>query len=76
MLNALNMEGINYPVSIHDRDKFEKQNPSVSVLVFGYDYFDGVYPLSISKQVYKREHHVDLLLLEKDGIKHYCILRI
>ena len=47
LLNTLNMEGIEYPVSIHDRDKFEEQNPSISVSIFGYDYFDGVYPLSI-----------------------------
>ena len=47
LLNTLNMEGIKYPVSIHDREKFEVQNPSISVSIFGYD--NSVYPLSISK---------------------------
>ena len=28
--NTLNMEGIEYPVSLKDIDKFEKQNPIIS----------------------------------------------
>ena len=35
--NTLNMEGIEYPVSLKDIDKFEKQNPSISITVFEYD---------------------------------------
>ena len=34
--NTLNMEGIEYPVSLKDIDKFEKQNPSIFITVFGY----------------------------------------
>ena len=30
------MEGIKYPVSLKDIDKFEKQNPSISIIVYGY----------------------------------------
>ena len=33
--NTLNMEGIDYPVSLKDFNKFEKQNPSISITVFG-----------------------------------------
>ena len=35
--NTLNMEGIEYPVSLKDIDKFEKKNPSISITVFGYE---------------------------------------
>ena len=29
--NTLNMEGIDYPVSLKDLNKFEKQNPTISI---------------------------------------------
>ena len=35
--NTLNMEGIEYPVSLEDIDKFESQNPSIFITVFKYD---------------------------------------
>ena len=35
--NTLNMEGIEYPVSLKDIDKFEKQNPSIFITVYGYE---------------------------------------
>ena len=31
------MEGIGYPVSLKDIDKFERQNPNISITVFGYE---------------------------------------
>ena len=35
--NTLNMEGIEYPVSLKDINKFEKQNPTTSITVLGYE---------------------------------------
>ena len=35
--NTLNMERICYPVSLKDLDKFEKQNPTISITVLGYE---------------------------------------
>ena len=35
--NTLNMEGIDYPVSLKDLNKFEKQNPTISITVLGYE---------------------------------------
>ena len=74
MEHTLNMDGIEYPVSIKDIDRFEKQNPTLSVTVFSYDEKDKVYPLRISKYVYKREVDIFLMLLEKDGVTHYCLI--
>lgn len=41
----LNMIGIDYPVSQKEIDKFEKNNPNISVNVFGYEC--NVYALKI-----------------------------
>ena len=73
--NTLNMEGIEYPVSFKDINKFEKQNPNISITVLGYNEKDKVHPLSVSEYVYNREHNIMLLLIEKDGVKHYCLVK-
>ena len=43
-INTINMEGIEYPVSLKDLGKFEKQNPTISITVLGYE-GKSVYPL-------------------------------
>ena len=42
--NTLKMEGIEYPVSLKDINKFENQNPTISSTVLGYE-GKSVYPL-------------------------------
>ena len=42
--NILNMEGKCYPVSLNNINKFGKQNPTMSITVFGYE-GKSVYPL-------------------------------
>ena len=71
--NTLNMEGIEYPVSLKDLNKFEKQNPSISITVYGYE-GKSVYPLRNSNNM-DREHKIRLTLIEKDGVKHYCLVK-
>ena len=71
--NTLNMEEIEYPVSLKDIDKFERQNPSISITVFGYKE-KGVYPLRNSDNI-NREHDIVLALIEKDGVLHYCLVK-
>ena len=71
--NTLNMDGIEYPVSLKDIDKFEKQNPTISITVFGYKE-KGVHPLRNSDNT-DREHKIRLMLIEKDGVKHYCLVK-
>ena len=55
------MDGIEYPVSLKDLNKFENQNPTISITVFG---FKG-----------KREHKIVLMLIEKAGVQHYCLVK-
>ena len=70
--NTLNMEGIEYPVSLKDINKFEKQNPSISITVLGYE--ESVYPLRNSKCM-DREHNITLMLIGKNEVKHYCLVK-
>ena len=71
--NTLNMEGIHYPVSVREGiNKFEKQNPTISITVFGYD--QNVYPLKISDNT-DRNHKIILMLIEEGGVKHYCLVK-
>ena len=67
--NTLNMDGIEYPVSLTDIEKFEQQNPNISITVFGYE-GKSVYPLRNSNNT-DRKHIIRLMLIEKNGIKHY-----
>ena len=71
--NTLNMEGIEYYVSLKDLNKFEKQNPTISITVFGYE-GKHVYPLRNSDNT-DREHNIILTLIEKGGVKHYCLVK-
>ena len=71
--NTLNMEGICYPVSLKDLNKFEKQNPTISITVLGYE-GKSVYPLGNSDNT-DREHNIILMLIEEGGVKHYCLIQ-
>lgn len=76
----LNLEGLPFPVALKDIPKFEKKN-DISVSVYGwekeratkdsFDYF--LYPLQVTKTV--KFTHVNLLLLEQNGIQHYCTIK-
>ena len=68
--DQINMDGIEFPVSLKSIDKVEKQNPSISINVFGYE--DCVYPLRVSKVVDKTA--INLLLISDDEKQHYCLI--
>ena len=72
--NTLNMEGICYPVSLKDINKFEKQNPTISITVLGYER-KGFYPLRNSTDM-DRDYNIILMLIEEEGVKHYCLVKI
>jgi len=52
-----------------DIDKFEKQNTTISVNVYGYEYGIGVYPLRISNYI------KPLLLISEGETQHYCWIK-
>ena len=65
--NTLNMEGIEYPVSLQDLNKFENQNPAISITVLGYER-KIVYPLRNSDNT-DREHNIILILIKEGDSK-------
>ena len=71
--NTLNMDGIEYPVSLKDINKFKNQNPNVSITVFGYER-KIVYPLRNSYNT-DREHNIILILIKEEGVNHYCLVK-
>ena len=78
--NTLNMEGIDYPVNLKDINRFEKQNPNISVSVLGYGKDEKVYPLRISKftkskKEDEQKHNITLLLIKNGDNSHYCYVK-
>ena len=62
--DTLNMEGIRYPVSFRGIDRFESQNPNISISVVGYNEKDKtINPLKRSNYT-GCEHDIVLLLLK------------
>ena len=66
----LKWKGISVPMDSEKIGRFEKNNPNISIYVF---YLDGsIQPLRISEE--ERKNNIDLLLIEQDGKKHYCLI--
>ena len=72
--NTLNMEGITYPVDFRGIDRFEKQNPEISISVLGYNEDEKVYPLKLSKYT-GCEHDIILLLIKDGDNSHYFLVK-
>ena len=78
--NTLNMEGINYPVDFRGVDRFESQNPDISISILGYSNDEKTYPLRISKYTKckkenGRKHDIVLLLIKDGENSHYCLVK-
>ena len=71
--NTLNMKGIEYLVSLKDITPFEKQNPTISITVLGYE-AKSVYPRRNSDCT-NRDLNIILMLIEKNKVKHYCLVK-
>ena len=67
----LNWSGLNFPVDLKQIKIFEKNNPDISINVFGYE--GEVYPLKISK--IKKRINIDLLLISDEVKQHYCLIK-
>ena len=65
--DSINMKGIHYPVDLKAIDRFETQNPNISISVVGYNKVDLVHPLRVSK--YTGCDHDIVLLLLKEAVK-------
>ena len=63
--------GVDFPVSVKQYNKIEKQN-NITINVFGYEEKQP-FPIYISKE--KFESCMNLLLITKDEVKHYCLIK-
>ena len=71
----LNFDGINYPVNNDDIDKFEEQNPKVSINVF---VIDEVTEQIVKHRALKNKDascHIDLLRIDEGGASHYAYVK-
>ena len=68
-----NSDGITFPVDLKQIDRFEKQNPTISVNVFGYE--KKKVTILRKTENYKRENIVDLLIISKGEVQHYCVIK-
>ena len=71
MINELNYDGIDFPVSQKHNNKVEKQN-DIRINVFGYEKGQP-FPIHISKETF--EDQMNLLLITKDEKKHYVLIK-
>ena len=70
-INKLDYSGINFPVTIKQINKIEKNN-NIRINVFGYEEKQS-YPIYVSKE--KFDDHLELLLITKDENKHFVLIK-
>ena len=70
-INKSDYSGIEFPVTVKQYNKIEKQN-EININVFGYENKQP-YPIYISKEKY--EKHLELLLITEDDNKHYVLIK-
>ena len=70
-VNKSDYSGIEFPVTVKQYNKIEKQN-EININVFGYENKQP-YPIYISKEKY--EKHLELLLITEDDNKHYVLIK-
>ena len=71
MVNELNYDGIDFPLSQKHYNKVEKQN-NIRINVFGYEKGQP-FPIHISKETF--EDQMNLLLITEDEKKHYVLIK-
>lgn len=72
--SVLNSQGMNFPPTPNDLKVFEKNNPNISLNIYGLDdkmHITG--PLYCSKD--RKQHNVNLLYFEKCNKQHYCLIK-
>ena len=71
--NELNMDGIDYPVSLNQIKRVEMQN-NLAINVFTWDKGEGFYPLRVS-QVCGKSKEINLLLIANQETQHYVLIK-
>ncbi len=73
----INWNNLNFPMTINDIDKFERQNSKISVSLYSFNTNDlnklEICPLRISKL--KNDVHIMLLLISNEETNHYVLMK-
>lgn len=69
----LNVDGIIFPPSVDDIRKFEKNNPTISVNVYGLEKHDTIAG-PLYKTAKRKLFHVNLLYISRNGKNHFCLI--
>ena len=70
-VGKINFTDIEFPVSLKDIDKFEKQNPEIKVNVFEYEKCGHILRLNITDP----QNAIDLLFMTNEENQHYCWIK-
>ena len=70
-IENLDYSGIQFPVTVKQYNKIEKQN-EININVFGYE-DKQLYPIHVSKEKY--EDHMNLLLFTENKNNHYVLIK-
>ena len=70
MMNTVNIDGLSFPVTVNQIDKFENNN-NISINVFGYE--KEIFPIRITQK--RGLPHVNLLLISEQDKQHYCLIK-
>ena len=74
--NKYNGEGLDFPVSINQIDKFEKNNPGIAVKVlFSKKKSQNIYRARRSNHNVECKKQVNLLMIEDGGKRHYTAIK-
>ena len=71
--HELNMQGLHFPITLKQINKFEKNN-NLSINVFGYEK-EKIYPLHITSNRDGSASHINLLLLHNNDKSHYVLIK-
>ena len=71
--DGINYGGIDFPTPVKQIDKLEKQNPNLAINVFGWEKDTVIVHRISSKE--KSVERINLMLLEKGEIQHYCLVK-
>lgn len=71
--DVFNLKDMKFPVSFSDIKIFEKNNPNISVNIYGLKKNKIIGPLY--KSQCRRKHHINLLLLENATRMHFCLIK-
>ena len=64
-LSKLKIDGLKFPLKVHDISKFEKMNPDIAIHVLHFDLDNALTPLYHSKFI-GHKHVITLLLLTEN----------